>query len=355
MEQKEMSNETLREKEFEAIEIMPNGFGYGDSDSSISYEKQKNKEFFEALDARSREIIANGEALVDITALDDGCVDGRQTVGIVVRTEDGQEVLPIHVPNKERPKLAGGGYITAFTMRIGVGYIGADANTDLKDTGLALASKKIVAGAHIASSHNHIPGDVSTGCKANDEVDIAMDNASDASKFEAEIIETTDSLLKAASVELEDGNLERITNNWRKALNNEEYFKNSTGKSRLDVIFATQEAVNEASDSEDQIAVTKELIGEHNEWYFVINLIPGKTFSQAKMLKLLQADFPDLDPNDLPQAFVVDVPRIVELAGGAVDDEELSSAIAAGVMYQVSIASEITDGTLPVYAYGLAA
>ncbi|MDB5180911.1 MAG: hypothetical protein JWO54_674 [Candidatus Saccharibacteria bacterium] len=289
--------------------------------------------------------------MVDITALDDGCVDGRPTVGIVVRTEDGQKVLPIHVPNKERPKLAGGGYVTAFTMRAGVGIIGVDADTDLKETGLVLADKNIVSGAHIASSHSHDEQDLTTGCKANDEVDIAFDNASDTNKFEVKIIETTDSLLQAAGVELADGNLKLITNNWRKTLENENYFKNSTGKSRLDVVFATQEAVNEASDSEVQIAVTKELTGRHNEWYFVINLLEGKTFSQAKLLELLRVDFPDLDPNDLPQAFVVDVPRIVELARGAVDDQDVPSAIAAGVMFQASIAAVITDGTLPVFAY----
>ena len=346
-----MSNETLREKEFEAIEIMPNGFGYGDPEASISYEKQKGNELFEAYDARTREIIESGEALVDITALDDGCVDGRPTVGIVVRTEDGQEVLPIHVPNKERPKLAGGGYITAYTMRVGLGMIGTDADTDIKQTGLALADKDIVCGAHIASSHSHDPNDLGTGCAANDKVEQTMNNASDAGKFEAEIIETTDSLLQAAGVELEDGNLELITSNWRKATANKDYFKNSSGKSRLDVVFATQEAVNEASESVDQVAVTKELVGEHNEWYFVINLIQDKTFSQAKLLELQMASFPDANPEELPQAFVVDAPRIVELAGGAVSKEDTSLAIASGVMYQAAIASKITDGTLPVYAY----
>jgi len=351
MELKDMSNESLREKEFEAIEMMPEGFGFGDPEASISYEKQKSKELFEALDARTREIILSGDALVDITALDDGCVDGRPTVGIVVQTEDGQEVLPIHVPNKERPKLAGGGYTTSHTMRLGVGIKGSDADSDLKETGLVLADYNIVCGAHIASSHSHTADDVTTGCAANDKVKTALNNAADADKFKAKIIDTTDRLLRAAGVEPQDGSLELVANNWAKATADESYFENSSGKSRQDVIFATQEAVNDASGKEDKVAVTKELEGEHNEWYFVLNLIPGKTFSQAKLLELLKADFPDVAPKDLPQVFVADAPRIVELANGAVGEEDVSLAIAAGVMYQVAVKSVITDGSLPVFVY----
>ena len=63
--------------------------------------------------------------------------------------------------------------------------------------------------------------------------------------------------------------------------------------------------------------------------------------------------FPDSEDSELPQVFVVDVPRIVELAQAVSLNKPVENAFAialqAGVSYQLATAATLTDGSLRVF------
>lgn len=114
------------------------------------------------------------------------------------------------------------------------------------------------------------------------------------------------------------------------------------------------------------LAVIKHLRGDHKEDFIVINYVAGKTFSQAVMRRELKTSFPDMPDHMLPQVFVVDVPRIIQLAGviaekniAALRDSrpdvenpfEFATAVAlqAGISYQLATACTLTDGSLRTF------
>lgn len=134
-------------------------------------------------------------------------------------------------------------------------------------------------------------------------------------------------------------------------LSHHDYFAGSNGKARFNTIMDAITEAQEASQEERSVSVSKHLGGEHNEAFVVMNTVAGKTFSQPELQRQLVETFPDIPLEKLPQAFVVDIPRIVELAeamakGRKNEAEATMIALYAGSAFQFAAAAELTDGTL---------
>jgi hypothetical protein len=318
--------------------------GYGNSESSISYKKQRESgELSQPVDEFAAELMTSGELLVDVNDNDDGCIDGRPTKSVLHVTKDG-EVIETDADNSnhERAKVAGGGNFTAVAMVIGTGRKGESIDADIIETGLALSAKEVYCGAH-TGEHGHGDG---TDCGANDKMLTILDNAS---VYKDEIANTTKALLSVAGIEFNPETFNQVLSNWQEAVADSDYFTGSTGASRLQAAQSVVEAAHTTVKPERPLSVIKHLSGDHNEDYLVVNFVKGKTISQNKLATALNEKFPELESENLAQSFVVDAWRIVELANASVAEDEVEAAIYAGVMYQVATAATLTDGSLRTF------
>ena len=338
-----MTIETEHEKETTIFEIP--AIGYGNAESAISYKKQlASGELLPVVDARSAEILTSGELLVTVDDLDDGCIDGRPTESLLLFVTEKGEFYekPADNSNHERAKVAGGGYVTATAMRLGAGYKGQTIDADILETGAVLTAKEIYCGAH-TGEHKHEDG---TDCGANDKM---LQIFSNASLYEAQVEATTKALIETAGLEFNSDTFSQVMKNWQTVIEDEAYSEGSTGASRLRAAQAIIQTAHEETPTDKQLSVVKHLAGSHKEDYLVINYVKGKTISQVKFAKTLAEEFPELEPENRAQAFVVDAWRIVELAEASVEDNDVEAAIYAGVMYQVATAATLTDGSLRTF------
>ncbi len=320
-------------------EVLP--MGYGNAESSISRTKQlESGELPVEVDASAQEFIVSKEGFRAVDDIDDGCIDGRETVELY--TVNG-ETQPADSSNHERAKVAGGGYITGQAIRLGVGARGASIDADLLNLGTDLAEQGVYCGAH-SGAHKHGEG---TDCGANDKLPLILHNAI---AYREQISGTTKALIEQAGLEYKQEVLDQVLANWEDTLSDETYFEGSTGASRLSAILSTQAVLGE-SEGRKPVAVTKHLAGDHNEDYIIINYVAGTTFSQNAMHSALKEKFSELPDENLAQAFVVDAWRVVELANAAVETEDTEAAIYAGVAYQLATAATLTDGSLKIFVH----
>lgn len=351
-----LMNTTEKELTYTITELPP--MGYGNPDSAISYKKKiENGELRGDIDNAAQEHIANGECMVEVHEHDDGCIDGRCSQKVYWTSEELEVLRNDNIPlfvneegelyssdNHERAKVAGGGYITSLAIRLGVDRRGESIDTDLTVLGADLAEKGIHCGAHTGA---HMKGE-GTDCGANDRMREILQNAV---VHKEQLEESARVLLGIAGLTFNEEIFNSVINNWSDAAGDDSYFGESTGKSRLQAVLATQEAVNKTDgDAEKPAAVTKHLKGDHNEAYIVVNYVEGKTFGQNTLLQRLRDDFPGVPDEQLPQAFVADAWRIVELAQNAVEENETEAGIYAGVIYQIATAATLTDGSLRISA-----
>ena len=323
---------------------------YGTEGAAISLDKHNESAEYDAeIDARFWEMVRSGEALVAISENDDGCIDGRWTVKVLFN-ENGE--LQVHVVENndghERAKVSGGGYMTGLAMRLGAGVRGGSIDEDVTETGEVLAEKNVFCGAHNAT---HAHGEGSTGCGANDNFPLILHNAI---AYREGIEKTTRQLLDQAGVPFDEATFNQVLANWEEVLSGKTYFEGSTGASRLQRILDVQIEQSELGAKRKPVAVTKELGGGHKEIAIIANFIGGKTVSQGMIAQKLSDEFgtkEGFNAESLPQAFVVDAWRIVELANAAVDESQATEALYAGVMYQAATAATLTDGSLEMFAY----
>lgn len=326
-------------------EIAP--IGYGDPESTISYDKQlKTGELREDVAARSREIITSGECLCAVTDSDDGCIDGRPAEELLYVDESGEfYTKPIEDASEHiREKVAGGGYVTGYAMYVGLGLKGTSPDEDFRLVGEMTNSKKLCCGAHTAG---HGGGD-STGCGANDKVSEILANGV---VFREQIAASTQALLEVAGVAFDSTIFNRVVNNWDEAAQDTSYSDVSNGKARFNVIQDNIKKAQLADGGTKAVAVSKNLAGGHNEDFIVVNYVDGHSFSQADFASQLSASFPDIPTEKTAQVFAVDVPRIIKLAQaiGGDNEQTVTEALYAGVAYQLATAATLTDGSLPVF------
>lgn len=316
--------------------------GYGIPDATISHEKMtKSGELRPEVDTAAQEYLKSGEGLIAVHEHDDGCIDGRCTEQVY--TSAG-ELKQSDSSNHERAKVSGGGYITGQAIRLGVGVRGESIDSDLAAIGTDFAEKDIVCGAH---SGGQLSGE-GTGCGANDKFRAILENAT---VYKDNLRETTEGLLGLIGAEFNEASFNTVIDNWATVASDDSYFAESTGKTRLNTVLATQAALAETAKGEKPPAVTKHLKGDHNEAYIVVNFVEGKTLSQNALLEVLRKEFPGVPDEELPQAFVVDGWRVAELANAAVQDDKKEAALYAGVVFQLATAATLTDGSLKVFAY----
>jgi len=328
----------------EITELSP--LGYGNPDAAIRYEQKEPTELSEPLKAATAEIINSGECLVDLTETDDGCIDGRAADIVKYATRDGTVVESDVTPNDthERAKVAGGGYVTGLTMELAIHPPKETADETLSSVVATFAKKDVFCGAH-SGSHEH---DGATDCGANDKIELILENGL---LFGEEIAGSTRALMGLAGAEYNPGAQLEARNGWANTLELTGFFDGSNGESRLGTILDGIVSAQDITGAERPLAVSKHLAGEHKEKFIVVNYQAGKTFSQAMLRDALQARFPEVAAEHLPQAFVLDVPRVVELAAALTDDEdEQQIALQAGVAFQLATAATLTDGSLRVMA-----
>lgn len=335
--------------------------GYGNPDSKISYAKQlESGELTEAVAARAVELIASGEMMKAIDNDDDGCIDGRPTTELLYINETGEFYTKQVESNEghERAKVAGGGYMTSLAMQRALEEPSVTLDEDLANVANTLSTQEIYCGAH-SGEHGHAEV---TDCGANDKFQPIIENGI---VFREPITGHVKALLEVAGVDFDQAIMDDVFAGWSKTLDRNEYFEGSTGKSRFGVIEQSMRDAQERTGSyEKPIAVSKHLAGDHKEDFIIINFVEGKTFSQVAFAKQLVEDFPEIPAEKRAQAFVVDVPRIVTLAGAIAatsgNDNDSSpldysereiaqrtaKALYAGVAYQLATAATLTDGSL---------
>ncbi len=360
-------NEKEQKKLYAIVEIGTTGYGEG----KISYENYTSSaEYDSEIEARFFEIIRQLEALVDINDTDDGCIDGRYTVELYVNTKGDFELVLADNSNHERAKVAGGGYTTGLAMRLGSIGHGANVEDDLVETIETFDENGVHCGAHSAAQHHahdeeytgegkpEIP---TTGCGANDEFPVIINNAI---AYCDEIKKSMEGLLGTVGMKFDNDMFESVIANWEAVMADQEYFSGSTGASRLRIILNLLAEKSIKAGGRKPVGVAKNLEGDHKEIAIVINFAEGKTVSQGLMAQKLAetlaekqaVDVEEVDKAMLPQSFVIDAWRIINLSEALFDkdtsnDEDVARALYAGVMYQLATAATLTNGSLPITVY----
>lgn len=334
------------DKEFDMIVKEIDVLGVGNPDSNISYKKQiESGELLPEVVAKAVEYIKSGEGMRAITDHDDGCIDGRCAHRVLFVTENGEFYeAPIDDSGEHlRAKVAGGGYMTSLAMRAGLGETTASIDNDLGGVVAWLADKDIYCGAHTGKHASN----ETTDCGANDKFASILANGLE---HRAVIADNLRALVAEAGLETDETILDKVFAGWQRA-HDMRYGADSTGTSRFTVIEEGIKNAQVKTGSPRPVAVSKDLRGEHNEDFILINYRDGKTFSQAAFADMLAEEFPHIPEDKRAQAFVVDVPRIVALAEaqGGDDTDRFAQALYAGIAYQLATAVTLTDGTLRTF------
>jgi hypothetical protein len=332
---------------YRVLEVSP--MGYGNPDAMISLAKNPlSKEIAE----KSTELITSGSCMAKITDQDDGCMDGRGAIWAQFPDKFGRLVDDTVTPGKHlRAKLAGGGYLTSLAMKCALDSHDAKVDVELASVVATLTAQKIACGTHSGQHKNE--GEGRTDCGANDNLDTIFEKGIN---YFGDITKTIEGIYTAVGLPYNEGTAHSVAAGWAGTIEHEGYFEGSTGESRHEVIMAgILEAQNSLGGGEDSpVAASKHLRGGHKEAFVVINFCEGQTFSQDSFRLQLAEQFPNMKEDQLPQVFVVDVPRIVKLAhamarGREDETKSFDTALFAGVAYQFATAATLTDGSLRTF------
>ncbi|QQS18233.1 hypothetical protein IPL68_06415 [Candidatus Saccharibacteria bacterium] len=323
--------------------------GFGNPDAKISYAKQKaENRLSDEVESAAVEIIQAGSAMGEITDKDDGCMDGRGAKWVTFANALGIFGEKATTAAKHlRAKLAGGGYLTALSMKIALDSHVGDVDEELREVTVTLADQGIICGTHKGDHEN----EEKTDCGANDNLKTIFINGFNHFGAITKTIKTIYTLRGIAYDESADN---RVHAGWSGTLEQQGYFAGSNGVSRYKVIMGHIAREQQKDGGEYPVSTSKHLRGGHNEAFVVLNFCEGKTFSQAAFKEQLQARFPDTPEEELPQVFVVDVSRILTLAEAMSkgrEDEKGHSGVAlfAGISYQFATAATLTDGSLRTF------
>ena len=342
-------DQTIQEKEHHVMTVTERPpLGYGNPDAKISITERLKDPLQAELIEKAGEIIISGEVFVPVTDMDDGCIDGRiANLVRFINTENLEEQEHVIIDQgHERAKVAGGGYVTALAMYIAVKFNSGSVDGDLAAVTEVMTREGVYCGAHTGEHSD--PNDGVTDCGANDKIDKILRSAVE---YAAHIRGDAEALLSVAGVTVEEAAKDEVESSWKTAAQDEAYFEGSNGDTRLDIVKKAMMDAQIASGSEKPVAVSKDLAGSHNEAFIVVNYQDGVTLSQRQLFTRLQAEYSEIDPKQLPQAFVVDAWRIVQLATALKQGDEsldMTKLLYAGVAYQLATAATLTDGSLRV-------
>ncbi len=330
-------------------EIEPMGYG---TLGKISYkDKVESGQFPAEVTTYTAELISRGECMVPITDRDDGCIDGRAATSALWRTPKG-EVKKLLKPGKHaRAKVAGGGYITTVSMECALGSHNDKIDVELGEVAKHLADQDIVCGTHTG---DHNP-EGKTDCGANDNLQAILEKSID--EF-GNIEATMKYVFDKVGLPYSEDAFHDVNRGWVGTAQHEAYFAASNGESRFKVIMSKIADVQAGQNEDYPVSTSKHLEGSHNEGFIVLNFAEGKTFSQPLLRQKLHEQFPALAEEQLPQAFVVDVPRIVQLAEAMAanrpddarsEQHRFDICLYAGIAYQFATAATLTDGSLRTF------
>lgn len=341
------------------VELAPNGLGYGNPEAKISLAKQLEPDetgraeiTVELVDA-AKEKIASGECMVRCTHQDSGCIDGRCAHRIILLDSISGLLVPKEydpTSGERRPLVAGGGYITARPAELALrGRQGDETAVGTLQRVIGrLKAQGIYAGAHTGPHANSELG--TTDCGANDKYEIINQVAIAERAHIEPHVGLLYGLMREANLIKRDFDTNRFAAAMRGftvVAEDASYYEGASGQANLDAITDGMEVDEHGKPT----AVVKELSGEHKEDFIILNFVRGTTFDQAALLQKLHERFPDRNPEELAQIFVVDIWHIVDLAEAMGDtDEERDVALMAMLTYQLATAATLTDGTLPVFA-----
>lgn len=324
--------------------------GYGNPDAKISLARklERGEVRTEVVDT-AVEIVASSEGMKPITETDDGCIDGRLAEALYYPTESEAKepflVTNIEEPAKhKRPKVAGGGYITALTMKLALDPEVTTVNEDIKGVVDHLTQLGVYCGTH-TGEHSHGGG---VDCGANDRFDEILVRFRDQY---GDITGSVHGAMRLLGVEYDNEVAETVRAGIARTLSHETYFTGSNGEARFGVIMNGISRAQQELGVDAPVSVSKHLKGTHNEVLIVLNTVHGTTLSQAEFAERMQVAFPDIPENQLPQVFVCDVWRVDDLAHAMAKDREdtewaYNIAFQAGLGFQFAAAAHLTDGSL---------
>lgn len=355
-----MNSEEQQDKHAKLLQTIPapgNGLG------SISFEEfEKRSVLAREMIAKTHEIIASGECMVRCDHHDDGCIDGRCVDTIAVPDGKGFSVKRVesNVGN-ERAKVAGGGLLTGLAMFKAIGEDLVSPDDDLAYLVEGFAQQGIYCGAHTGSHGSEIKK--TTDCGANDRFG---DILSTAINNDVHIANVTKVLLGPIHESYDSGVLQKDIRNWQHIVTETNNLSQSNGTSRLDVIRGGMLNAHNKMHDDERASVIKNLGGNHNEIFLVVNYAKRLTFSQTKLREALHDEYPGVELSALPQAFALDMWRVDELAKAVASlpeqktgrirseaevNDRYERALYAGAAYQVATYVTLTDGTLPIFVF----
>ncbi len=308
----DLREQEARQPEFHVTRLV-DGLGYGEG--SISTRERSD---VTAQDIAAAEAVIESEAvLIDVDRDkngrpidDDGCGDGRGVKEI-------WEGLTRRLRSLNRAKVFGAGVAMAAADEIGSGqatgrslksvFLGAINN--LKRHGLNF-------GGH---TDDHAHGE-SCGCGAIDKAPQIVDNAL---KYETQIRGSISTL------GVDDTGLDEIFGNYREFNQAQPSNEPYSGSEVMAAIVGENR-------------VTKQLEGEHKEYFIILNMVAGKTVNQQAIREATGGEI---------QAFAVDVWRLKEIAAELHPNDPAAQqqAFLSKLVYTLSVGATLTKGDLPVY------
>jgi hypothetical protein len=318
--------EQKKAKLYEVDILAPEGLGYGEGPISVDKRLEDPKDpltpqVMQTVDSEIR----SGEILIPIDRddsgqliTDDGCGDGRG-VNVVMR---GMDVLK---KSLNRAKVFGGGLTMGVAARIGLGRAKDRLKEEYSQEADAFKHYGIDYGAHIDENF----GDIDSGCGA---IDKAPLNIANAVKYRSQIEQTVEAVSGHVFGGFGEGMkdvLSGVFDNYEQYLK-EQPNEDHAGTEIIDVAAKDSKVVKELDSKEG-----------HREVAIVLNFVEDMTVDQRRIRD---------KTGNVAQVFGVDIPRLVKIADRRYEnDDDKKAAFVSMLVYTLSTAVTLTDGTLPVY------
>lgn len=308
------------------IEIGP--LAYGNPQAKISYttfvHRIKEGELPARLLEAATDLIQSRSCMIDVTVPGDGCIDGRN--------------------DHERLKVAGGGYLTGTAMLLGVEPALETSDAEVARAAELLSTQHILCGAHTGEHES----DEATDCGANDKFELIL---AAGLEYKKEISANVEAISTIVNYDYQQSKFDAVLDGWKATLEKTGFFVKNNGQTRLAEIKKALQKVDEAEGEGTSEGVVRRLSGDHKEAFIIANLAEDQTFSQVQFKEKLQGLFAQVLPQELPQTFVVDIPRVIEIADALAREtgEDADTLFYAGLGYQFATAATLTDGTLHTF------